>query len=177
MKRKTVITSREIEKILVHLADEVANNRSDLSNFALVGIHTRGVFIAERIRKIIQETRSQSVGIGNIDINLYRDDWTRSTHHPEVRGSDIPFPLDGKDILLVDDVLYTGRTIRAAMDALMDYGRPDRIALCVLIDRGHRELPIQANYTGRYIETEKNESVNVMLVEYDDEDRVDILAP
>ncbi|MFO8113011.1 MAG: bifunctional pyr operon transcriptional regulator/uracil phosphoribosyltransferase PyrR [Desulfosalsimonadaceae bacterium] len=177
MKRKTVLESREIEKILYQLADAVTNDRSDPSRFALVGIHTRGVLLAERIQKIIQETRNLRLSIGNIDINLYRDDWTRSTHHPEVRGSDIPFPLDGREILLIDDVLFTGRTIRAAMDALMDYGRPDRIALCVLIDRGHRELPIQANYTGRHIETKKSESVNVMLAECDGEDRVDILAP
>lgn len=175
MKRKTVLESREVETILHRLADEILKNQGDLSRLALVGIHTRGVFLAERLRRIIGDTRSFDVSVGNIDINLYRDDWTRIAHHPEVRGSDIPFSVGGKEVILVDDVLYTGRTIRAAMEALMDYGRPDRVALCVLIDRGHRELPIEANYTGKVIDTGKNESVNVMLAEHDGADRVDIL--
>lgn len=142
-----------------------------------MGIHTRGVFLAERIRKILSDKRNFNILIGNIDINLYRDDWTRISHHPEVRGSDIRFPVDSKEIILVDDVLYTGRTIRGALEAIMDYGRPDRIELCVLIDRGHRELPIQANYTGMIMDTKKNELVNVLLVEHDGEDRVDLLSP
>ncbi len=177
MTRKTVLASQEIETILYHIADEISKDLKDLSKLALVGIHTRGAFLAKRLQAIIGKSRSAKIAIGNIDINLYRDDWTRIAHNPEVRSSDIPFPVDDKEIILVDDVLYTGRTIRAAMEALMDYGRPDRIELCVLIDRGHRELPIQANYTGRRIETKKNESVNVMLAEHDGEDRVDILTP
>lgn len=177
MTRKTVLESQEIETILYHIADEISKDLKDLSKLALVGIHTRGAFLAKRLQAIIEKTRSVKIAIGNIDINLYRDDWTRIAHNPEVRGSDIPFPVDDKEIILVDDVLYTGRTIRAAMEALMDYGRPDRIELCVLIDRGHRELPIQANYTGRHIDTGKNESVNVMFTEHDGEDRVDILTP
>lgn len=177
MRRKTVLESSEMKKILHDIADEIIKNHGDPSKLALVGIHTRGVFLAERIREILKNTHFCDVYIGNIDINLYRDDWTSASHHPEVRGSEISFPVGGKDILLIDDVLYTGRTIRAAMEALMDYGRPDRVELCVFIDRGHRELPIQANYTGRYLHTEKNESVNVLLTECDGEDRVDILSP
>jgi pyrimidine operon attenuation protein / uracil phosphoribosyltransferase len=176
MKRKTVLESTEIQKILFRLAEQISDNR-DLTKMALVGIHTRGVHLAERLLEIISNIRSTRVAVGNIDINLYRDDWTRIAHHPEVRGSDIPFPVDNKEIVLVDDVLYTGRTIRAAMEALMDYGRPDKIELCVLIDRGNRELPIQANYTGQLIGTHKGESVNVMITEFDGEDRVDLLSP
>lgn len=176
MKQKTILGSTDIEQILDRIADDIFKNQSDLSKVALVGIHTRGVFLAERIRKIL-EKRDLRIVTGNIDINLYRDDWTRISHHPEVRGSDIPFTVHGMEIILVDDVLFTGRTIRAAMEAIMDYGRPDRIELCVLIDRGHRELPIQANYTGMSLDTEKSESVNVLLSERDGEDRVDVLMP
>lgn len=176
MKQKRILDTQEIEQILIHIADQISENQPDLSKLALVGIHTRGVFLAERIRKLLSDKRDVSVLIGNIDINLYRDDWTRISHHPEVRGSDIGFPVDSKEIILVDDVLYTGRTIRGAMEAIMDYGRPDRIELCVLIDRGHRELPIQANYTGMIMDTKKNELVNVLLVEHDGEDRVDLLS-
>jgi pyrimidine operon attenuation protein / uracil phosphoribosyltransferase len=176
MKRRTVLESSEMENILHRLAEEISSQR-DLSRLALVGIHTRGVHLAERLLKIIEDKRSSRVVIGNIDINLYRDDWTRIAHHPQVRGSNIPFPMDNKEIVLVDDVLFTGRTIRAAMEALMDYGRPDRIELCVLIDRGNRELPIQANYTGMHIDTHKDESINVLITEIDGDDRVDLLTP
>lgn len=177
MRQKKILDAQEIEQILIHIADQISENQPDLSKLALVGIHTRGVFLAERIRKILSDKRNFNILIGNIDINLYRDDWTRISHHPEVRGSDIRFPVDSKEIILVDDVLYTGRTIRGALEAIMDYGRPDRIELCVLIDRGHRELPIQANYTGMIMDTKKNELVNVLLVEHDGEDRVDLLSP
>ena len=177
MRSETVLESHDIEKILYHIANEIATEQRDLSRLALVGIHTRGVFLAERLRGLIGRIRSVDVATGNIDINLYRDDWTRIAHNPEVRGSNIPFAAGGREIILVDDVLYTGRTIRAAMEAIMDYGRPDRIELCVLIDRGHRELPIQANYTGKYIDTAKDQSVNVMMREHDGEDRVDVLTP
>ncbi len=177
MRQKKILDAQGIEQILIHIADQISENQPDLSKLALVGIHTRGVFLAERIRKILSDKRNFNILIGNIDINLYRDDWTRISHHPEVRGSDIGFPVDSKEIILVDDVLYTGRTIRGALEAIMDYGRPDRIELCVLIDRGHRELPIQANYTGMIMDTKKNELVNVLLVEHDGEDRVDLLSP
>ncbi len=177
MRQKKILDAQGIEQILIHIADQISENQPDLSKLALVGIHTRGVFLAERIRKILSDKRNFNILIGNIDINLYRDDWTRISHHPEVRGSDIRFPVDSKEIILVDDVLYTGRTIRGALEAIMDYGRPDRIELCVLIDRGHRELPIQANYTGMIMDTKKNELVNVLLVEHDGEDRVDLLSP
>jgi pyrimidine operon attenuation protein / uracil phosphoribosyltransferase len=177
MRRKTVLEPQDVETIIRRIADEIRGNQDDPSRLALVGIHTRGVFLAERLRKIIRDAGGFNVATGSIDINLYRDDWTRIAHHPEVRGSEIPFPVGGRDIILVDDVLYTGRTVRAAMEALMDYGRPARIELCVLIDRGHRELPIQANFTGMQIDTQKNESVNVLLSECDGEDRVDIVTP
>ena len=107
-----------------------------------------------------------------MDITLYRDDWTRISHHPNVKATDIPFSVDGSQIVLVDDVLFTGRTTRAAMDSLIDFGRPDRIELAVLVDRSHRELPIQANYVGKFVETRRSETVNVLLSEHDGEDRV-----
>lgn len=177
MKRTTVLGSAEIDTLLERLAGEILANHKNLSKLALVGIHTRGVPLAGRLREIIARNRSSPcLAFGSIDINLYRDDWTRISRHPEVRGSDIAFPVDDTQIILVDDVLYTGRTIRAAMEALMDYGRPDRIELCVLVDRGHRELPIQADYTGKSIPTGKNESVTVMLSEHDGTNRVDIVS-
>ncbi|PIP40763.1 MAG: bifunctional pyr operon transcriptional regulator/uracil phosphoribosyltransferase, partial [Desulfobacterales bacterium CG23_combo_of_CG06-09_8_20_14_all_51_8] len=131
--------------------------------------------LAHRIQSRIRELKGIDVDTGAVDINLYRDDWTRIGAQPIVRKSDISFNIDEKQIILVDDVLYTGRTVRAAMDALMDFGRPSRIELAVFIDRGHRELPIHADYIGKTVKTTLNEAVNVLLMEIDDVDRVDIL--
>jgi pyrimidine operon attenuation protein/uracil phosphoribosyltransferase len=142
---------------------------------ALVGIQTRGVFLARRLAAIIETIEGVQVPTGTMDITLYRDDWTRITHHPVVQATDIPFSVDGKQVILVDDVLFTGRTIRAAMDALMDFGRAARIELVVLMDRGHRELPIMANYVGKVVETRRSETVNVLLTEKDGQDRVVLL--
>ncbi|MBL7207692.1 MAG: bifunctional pyr operon transcriptional regulator/uracil phosphoribosyltransferase PyrR, partial [Desulfobacterales bacterium] len=123
---------------------------------------------------IINGIEGVSIPTGDMDITLYRDDWTRISHNPIVQATDITFSVDGKQIILIDDVLFTGRTIRAAMDAIIDFGRPDRIELAVLVDRGHRELPIQANYVGKVIETRLSETVNVLLAEYDGKDQVAI---
>jgi pyrimidine operon attenuation protein/uracil phosphoribosyltransferase len=142
---------------------------------ALVGIQTRGVFLARRLAAIIETIEGVQVPTGTMDITLYRDDWTRITHHPVVQATDIPFSVDGRQVILVDDVLFTGRTIRAAMDALMDFGRAARIELVVLVDRGHRELPIMANYVGKVVETRRSETVNVLLTEKDGQDRVVLL--
>ena len=130
----------------------------------------------QRIQKLILETESKELPTGAVDINLYRDDWTRIGHHPTVRKTDILFEVNDKNIILVDDVLYTGRTVRSALDALVDFGRPARIKLAVVIDRGHRELPIQANYTGKTIQTSPEESVNVLLTECDGVDRVELVS-
>jgi len=133
------------------------------------------VFLARRLAAIIETIEGVQVPTGTMDITLYRDDWTRITHHPVVQATDIPFSVDGKQVVLVDDVLFTGRTIRAAMDALMDFGRAARIELVVLVDRGHRELPIMANYVGKVVETRRSETVNVLLTEKDGQDRVVLL--
>ncbi|MFW6081662.1 MAG: bifunctional pyr operon transcriptional regulator/uracil phosphoribosyltransferase PyrR, partial [Desulfosalsimonas sp.] len=145
-------------------------------NLALVGIHTRGVFLARRIAERIASVSSREIPTGDMDINLYRDDWTGISHQPEVRSTRIDFNVSRKQIVLIDDVLYTGRTIRAALDAIIDFGRPLRIELAVLIDRGHRELPIQADYYGKFVQTRHADVVNVLLAEYDGTDRVDLLT-
>jgi pyrimidine operon attenuation protein/uracil phosphoribosyltransferase len=128
--------------------------------------------MARRIQKRIQAIEGVEVPVGVLDITLYRDDWTRISHHPVIQATDISFSVDDRDILLIDDVLFTGRTIRAAMDALIDFGRPQRIELAVLVDRGHRELPIQANYVGKSLPTRRSENVNVMFSESDGVDQV-----
>lgn len=171
-----ILDAADIQHILKRMALEIIETHKTLDNVALVGIHTRGVYLAKRIQKLILETESRQIPAGAVDINLYRDDWTRIGHHPTVRKTDISFEVDNKNIILVDDVLYTGRTVRSALDALVDFGRPSMIQLAVAIDRGHRELPIQANYTGKIIQTAPDESVNVLLVEFDGIDRVDLVS-
>jgi len=171
-----LLDAADIERIVTRITYEIIENCRDLDNLALVGIHTRGVFLARRIQNKLREIESITLNTGDMDINLYRDDWTRISQQPIVRKTDIAFSVDEKPIILVDDVLFTGRTIRAAMDALMDFGRPARIELAVLIDRGHRELPIQANYIGKYIKTRPDEAINVRLSECDGTDRVDLIS-
>lgn len=170
-----VLDAKELARILDKMTQEIIDTHRQMDKLALIGVHTRGVFIARRIRERILEQQGASPETGAVDINLYRDDWTRIGAQPVVRKSEIDFNIDGKKIILIDDVLFTGRTIRAAMDALMDFGRPARIELAVLIDRGHRELPIHANYIGQTIKTTLGEAVNVLLAEFDGEDRVDVL--
>ena len=170
-----VLDASDIEQILEQMTVKIIETHKRLDNLALIGIHTRGVYLARRIQSQIQQSESIEILTGDVDINLYRDDWTRIGPQPIVRKSDITFNVDDKQIILIDDVLFTGRTVRAGMDALIDFGRPARIELAVLIDRGHRELPIQANFVGKTIKTTINEAVNVLLKEFDDIDRVDIL--
>ena len=167
-----VLDDRDIDRILTRMAHEILEKHRGGDDLALVGIHTRGVFLARRIQAAIARIENIEIPVGEIDITLYRDDWTRISHQPVVRATDLKFSVDGKKIVLVDDVLFTGRTIRAAMDAVVDFGRPDRIELAVLVDRGYRELPIQADYVGKFVETRHSETVNVMLQEHDGEDRV-----
>jgi len=161
---------------LERLAYEVLEQHLRNFDLALVGIQRRGVHLARRIQGHLQRRLGEEVPLGKLDINLYRDDWTRIGAQPVVRKSEISFNIDEKHIILIDDVLFTGRTVRAAMDALMDFGRPARIELAVLIDRGHRELPIQANYIGKYIKTRADEAINVRLSECDGADRVDLIS-
>ena len=170
-----VLDAADIDRILKKMTDAILAAHKNMDNFALIGIHTRGVYLAQRIRSRIKALTTADVDTGAVDINLYRDDWTRIGAQPIVRKSEISFNIDEKQVVLVDDVLYTGRTVRAAMDALMDFGRPARIELAVFIDRGHRELPIHADYIGETVKTTLNEAVNVLLAEIDNVDRVDIL--
>jgi pyrimidine operon attenuation protein/uracil phosphoribosyltransferase len=169
--------AEEIRGALQRLAGRIVEDREDSGKLALVGIHTGGVFLAERLQRIVSEKYGRLLPMGTLDINLYRDDWTRLHHQPLVRATDLPFPVEDRDIVLVDDVLYTGRTIRAALDALMDYGRPKRVELCVLVDRGHRELPICARYTGLEVKTAPDEQVNVCLQEKSGYDKVTVDRP
>jgi pyrimidine operon attenuation protein/uracil phosphoribosyltransferase len=172
----TLLDASEIETIITRITYEIIEGHRDLRNLGIIGIHTRGVFLARRIRDKLKAIESLDLPTGAVDINLYRDDWTRISQQPVVRETDIAFSVDEKPIVLIDDVLFTGRTIRAAMDALIDFGRPSRIELAVLIDRGHRELPIQANYAGKCIKTRPDEAVNVLLSECDSVDRVDVVS-
>jgi pyrimidine operon attenuation protein/uracil phosphoribosyltransferase len=169
---KQILDSVEIDRILKRMACEILENHSRTGNLALIGIHTRGVFLARRLRQHIKDFDGVELPVGEIDITLYRDDWTQMSAQPVVKTTDIAFTVDNKQLVLVDDVLFTGRTIRAAMDAVIDFGRPSRIELAVLVDRGHRELPIQSNYTGTCIKTRRSEMINVLMTESDDRDLV-----
>jgi len=171
-KNDTILDAADIDRILTRMTHEILEVHRGADNLALIGIQTRGVYLAKRIQSRINKTEGIEIPTGDMDITLYRDDWTRISHHPTVKATDISFSVDGRQIILVDDVLFTGRTTRAAMDALVDFGRPDRIELAVLVDRSHRELPIQANYVGKFVETRRSETVNVLLSEHDGEDRV-----
>ena len=174
MDQRILLDAEDIERVLQRMTHEILEVHKGVNNLALLGIRTRGVYLARRIRAKIAAVEGLPVPTGEMDITLYRDDWTRISHHPVVQTTHINFSVDAKQIILVDDVLFTGRTTRAAMDAVMDFGRPDRIELAVLVDRGHRELPIQANYIGKFIETRWAETVNVNLTEHDGVDRVTI---
>jgi pyrimidine operon attenuation protein/uracil phosphoribosyltransferase len=174
--QRVVMDAQAIERALTRVAHEVLERNKGTQGLALIGIRSRGVDIAERLRQKIRAIENVDVPSGIMDITLYRDDLTRSRQQPEVKRTQIPFAVDGKRIILVDDVLCTGRTIRAALDALMDFGRPLNVQLVVLIDRGHRELPIRADYVGKNLPTSVSESVHVRLTESDGCDEV-IIAP
>ena len=177
--RKTTLTQKaqlmsasEVERTLIRLAHEILEKNNGVEDLALVGIRRRGVPLAERLAKIIQRIEKKPVALGTLDITLYRDDLSTLDSKPVVQKSDIGIPIEGKSVVLVDDVLYTGRTTRAAMDALFRTGRPKRLQLCVLIDRGHRELPIEAAFVGRNVQTTENQIIEVKLREVDDAEKV-----
>jgi pyrimidine operon attenuation protein/uracil phosphoribosyltransferase len=163
--KQIVQGEKDIEIALNLICEQLLSRHPQLSETVLVGIRTGGVFLAERLKQKIFEKRGIDLPTGIIDITLYRDDWTRLSQTPEVKKTEIHFPIEDKDVLLVDDVLFTGRTVRAAIDVLLDLGRPRRVELAVLIDRGHRELPISADYVGKTLEVSKRDSVNVELKE------------
>ncbi len=167
-----ILSASEIERTLVRLAHEIVEKNNGVANLGLVGIMRRGVPLAQRLAKILGRIEKTDVALGTLDITLYRDDLSAIGHRPEVKKSTMEFDIQDKNIILVDDVLYTGRTTRAALDALFDHGRPRRIQLCVLIDRGHRELPIEAGFVGRTIHTTANETIEVKLHETDGADKV-----
>jgi pyrimidine operon attenuation protein/uracil phosphoribosyltransferase len=170
--KKQLMTAEEMERTLQRLAHEIVEKTSGAGSVALIGIRRRGFPLAQRIARMIEANRGIKVPIGILDITLYRDDLSLVAAHPIVQSTDIDFALDDKTLILVDDVLYTGRTIRAALNGLFDLGRPRRIQLCVLIDRGHRELPIEATYVGRHVQTTDHEIIDVRLNEVDQEERV-----
>ena len=170
---RLVMDAVAIQRALVRIAHEILERNKGTADLALVGIRSRGIHLAERIRGAIRDIEGETVvPFGVVDITLYRDDLDRGLQNPVVQGTDIPFAVEGKRILLVDDVLFTGRTIRAAMDALVDFGRPQSIQLAVLVDRGHRELPIKADYVGKNLPTSRREQVQVRLAEADGVDEV-----
>ncbi|HSO66308.1 MAG TPA: bifunctional pyr operon transcriptional regulator/uracil phosphoribosyltransferase PyrR [Desulfatirhabdiaceae bacterium] len=169
---RTLLDESDIDRILTRMTHEILEIHKGAEDLALIGIQTRGVFMAKRIQQRILRVEGADIPVGILDITLYRDDWTRIGSHPVLQATDILFSIDGRQVILVDDVLFTGRTIRAAMDALIDFGRPDRIELAVMVDRGHRELPIQANYVGKFVATRRSETVNVMFREKDQIDQV-----
>jgi len=170
-----VMGENEIRRTLVRIAHEIVEKNKGVSNLALIGIRTRGVFLAKRLAREIFKIEKKEIPVGTLDITLYRDDLSLVARQPLVLKTEIPFDVSQKKIVLIDDVLYTGRTIRAAMDAIVDLGRPQVIQLAVLIDRGHRELPIRADFIGKNIPTSKKEIVKVRLNEVDGEDKVGIV--
>jgi pyrimidine operon attenuation protein/uracil phosphoribosyltransferase len=175
---KVVLDAEALGRTLSRIAHEIIERNADLGKIALVGIHSRGVPLARRLKQLIEERAGVDIALGTVDITFYRDDVSvrggEAPHHPQpiVRSSRLDFGLEGRTCILVDDVLYTGRTIRAAIEALFDYGRPARVQLAVLADRGHRELPIRPDYVGKNLPTARGERVQVQLVETDGIDRV-----
>jgi pyrimidine operon attenuation protein / uracil phosphoribosyltransferase len=174
MTGRRIMTADEIRRATIRLSHEIVEKQAGTEGLLLIGIQRRGVPLARRIAAAILENEGAEVPVGALDITFYRDDLSMVAQQPVVKGTELPFGIDGRTIVLVDDVLYTGRTIRAAMDALVDFGRPQAIRLAVLVDRGHRELPIRADHVGKNVPTSREEIVKVHLEETDGEDGVEI---
>jgi pyrimidine operon attenuation protein/uracil phosphoribosyltransferase len=172
IEKTQLMTATEIDRTVQRLAHEIVEKSGGTANLALIGIRRRGVPLAKRIAQAMRGIDGVDVPVGILDITLYRDDLSKVAAQPVLQSSEIAFPVDDKDLVLVDDVLYTGRTIRAAMNGLFDLGRPKRVRLCVLIDRGHRELPVEASFVGRGVQTSDTEIIEVRLNEIDKEERV-----
>jgi pyrimidine operon attenuation protein/uracil phosphoribosyltransferase len=173
--KSKVLTSQDVERTITRLSHEILERNKGAETIALVGIRTRGEFLAKRLAEKISQIEKKDVEIGFLDITLYRDDLRNRSDQPVLQGTEIHFDVTGKNIILVDDVLYTGRTIRAALDSLIDLGRPATIQLAVLVDRGHRELPIKADFVGKNVPTAIGEEIKVMMKEIDGEDAVLLL--
>ncbi len=172
LEKNQLMSASEIDRTLVRLAHEILEKTQDLDKLAFIGIRRRGAPLARRLAAKIDAIEGRKIPVGMLDINLYRDDLSMVSNQPVVNSTEIPFPIKDKDIVLMDDVLYTGRTIRAALDALFDHGRPSRVQLLVLIDRGWRELPIEARYVGRTVQTGANEIIEVKFQEIDGMEKV-----
>jgi pyrimidine operon attenuation protein/uracil phosphoribosyltransferase len=175
--KASVMDATKIKRVIYRMATEILERNRNLRNLVIVGIRTRGIYISKRIAKIVKELENVDVPVGVLDITLYRDDFSELETQHMIQKTKIPFAIAKKDVILVDDVLMTGRTIRAAMDSLFDMGRPKSIQLLVLIDRGHRELPIRADYIGKQLPTSRREIVQVRLKEIDNRDEVQITEP
>jgi pyrimidine operon attenuation protein/uracil phosphoribosyltransferase len=174
MSARRIMTADEVRRAVIRISHEVVEKHAGTEGLVLVGIQRRGVPLAHRLAVAIAEHEGADIPVGALDITFYRDDLSMIAQQPLVKGTAIPFDLNGRTVVLVDDVLYTGRTIRAAMDALVDFGRPRAIRLAVLVDRGHRELPIRADHVGKNVPTSREEQVHVSLEEIDGEDAVTI---
>ena len=175
MPEKILLNASDIERVLVRIAHEILEHNKGAKNIAFVGIKTRGVPLAQRLAKIIQGMEQVDIPVGSLDITLYRDDVSSLSFKHVVQQTYVPFDITSKQVILVDDVFYTGRSIRAALDALIDLGRPETIQLAVLIDRGHRELPIRADFVGKNIPTARNEEIKVYVSEVDAVDKVVVM--
>lgn len=173
--KSTIMDKAQIERTIHRMAHEIIEQNKGLDNIRIVGVRSRGVPLAERIAKYLKEIEDVDIPVGIIDITLYRDDLSTISHQPIIKGSSIDFEMENAIVILVDDVLYTGRTVRAAIDALLDFGRPKQIQLAVLVDRGHRELPIKADYAGKNVPTSNEEIIKVSFEETDGEDSVKIV--
>jgi pyrimidine operon attenuation protein/uracil phosphoribosyltransferase len=172
VEKRQLMSPTEIDRTVRRLAHEIVEKSGGTKNLGLIGIRRRGVPLAQRIALAMRGMDAVEVPVGTLDITLYRDDLSKVAPQPVLHSSEIPFGVDDKDLILVDDVLYTGRTVRAAMNGLFDLGRPQRVRLCVLVDRGHRELPIEASFVGLRVETSGTEIIEVRLNEIDHEERV-----
>jgi pyrimidine operon attenuation protein/uracil phosphoribosyltransferase len=172
-----LMDAARMSRTLARIAHEVIERHPDMKGVALVGVRSRGVPLARRLARLLRDTTGVEPAVGALDITLYRDDFTTIAAQPVAKGTDIPFSIDGRVVVLVDDVLFTGRTVRAALDQLIDFGRPARIELAVVVDRGHRELPIRADYVGKTLTTARDEVVQVLITEKDGQDGVVLLEP
>jgi len=172
LEQRVLLDEAAINRALTRIAHEIIEKNKGVSDLVLIGIKTRGIFLAKKLGERINQIEGCNIPIGELDITLYRDDLSEKGDQPFIKGSEIPFSIANKKIVLVDDVLYTGRTVRAALDAIIDLGRPQMIQLAVLIDRGHRELPIRPDYIGKNVPTAKQEVISVQLIETDQQEQV-----